>query len=173
VAGVWLSRGPLAGGWARRAGTPARLLASTAPAATRARTAVAARPAAPRVPALQQPFSAGVRGTVHQGVSAGGMAVVDLRMRLSGAVSGVLRVRIAGDSAPGGGVAMRRSAVALGPRSQPGRLQGRIDALQGSTLEALVGGTTGPAVRLRLDLALNGSSVRGTVSGRPVTAANG
>jgi hypothetical protein len=125
------------------------------------------------VPALQQPFSAGLRGTVHQGVSAGGMAVVDLRMRLSGAVSGVLRVRIAGDAAPGGGVAMRRSAVALGPRSQPGRLQGRIDALRGSTLEALVGGATGPAVRLRVDLALNGSSVRGSVSGRPVTAADG
>ena len=63
---------------------------------------------------------------------------------------------------------MSRSAVTLGPRSTPGALQGRIDALQASSLEALVGSSAGPAVRLRVDLALAADAVSGTVSGRPL-----
>jgi hypothetical protein len=160
--GGWLVQGPLAAGWAGRAGTPARLLASPAPAP--------ARPAQPATTSpLLQPFSAGLRGRLKQGPSASGSAVVDLRMRLTGGVPGVLRVRLAGDSAPGGGVAMRRSAVTLGPPSAPGRLQGRIVSLQGSSLEALVGSSDGRAMRLRVDLSLGQRSVGGTVVGRPVT----
>ena len=64
----------------------------------------------------------------------------------------MLRLRIAGDPAAGGGVLMRRSAVTLGPPAAPGQLQGRIVALQGSTLEALVRTTDGRAERLRVDL---------------------
>ncbi len=159
---IWLPRGPLAEGWARRSGTPRSLLASP----------VRARVASVR-PAFGQPFSAGLRGTVHQGTSADGLAVVDLRMRLTGQVAGVLRVRVAGRPAPGGGVIMSRSAVSLGPRSAPGELQGRIEALDGSSLQALVGTDGGDAVRLRVDLALGETSVRGTISGRPVAEGSG
>jgi hypothetical protein len=163
--GAWLLQGPLARGWARRAGTPAPLLASVRPVAPRA----AATPAPTPTPSpLEQPFSAGLTGTVHQGVSAGGTAVVDLRLRLTGGAAGVLRVRIGGTASPGGGVLLRHSSVTLGPRSAPAQLAGRIDALQGSSLEALVGSRRGAAVRLRVDLQLAGSSVSGTVSGRPV-----
>jgi hypothetical protein len=169
VLGIWLTRGPLAGGWAGRSGTPATLLASTAPAPAR----TAAEPRSTDGSALQRPFSAGLRGTLHRGLSAGGTSVVDLRMRLTGGVPGVLRVRIAGQPAPGGGVAMSRSAVTLGPRSTPGEFQGRIDALQGSSLDALVGSAAGRAVRLRVDLALSAAAVSGTVSGRPVTETAG
>ena len=66
----------------------------------------------------------------------------------------MLRIRIAGRAAPGGGVTMTRSAVTLGPRRDPGEWQGRIDALSGSSLEALVGSGGGAAVRLRVDLNL-------------------
>jgi sulfoxide reductase heme-binding subunit YedZ len=157
AAAIWLPSGPLAAGWARRSGTPRSLLASPVPA----------RAASVR-PAFGQPFSAGLRGSVHQGMSADGLAVVDLRMRLTGRVAGVLRVRVAGRPAPGGGVIMSRSAVSLGPRSAPGALQGRIEALDGSSLQALVGDDRGDAVRLRVDLVLGERSVRGSVSGRPV-----
>ncbi len=159
---IWLPRGPLAEGWARRSGTPRSLLGSPAPAQ-----------AASVRPAFGQPFAAGLRGTVHQGMSADGLAVVDLRMRLTGGVGGVLRVRVAGRPAPGGGVIMSRSAVSLGPRSAPGALQGRIEALDGSSLQALVGSDGGDAVRLRVDLTLGESSVRGTVSGRPIAEGSG
>jgi hypothetical protein len=159
---IWLPRGPLAEGWARRSGTPRSLLVPP-----RAMRAASVRPA------FGRPFSAGLRGTVHRGMSANGLAVVDLRMRLTGAVAGVLRVRVAGRPASGGGVIMSRSAVSLGPRRAPGALQGRIEALDGSSLEALVGTGGGDAVRLRVDLTLGGTSVRGTVSGRPVAERTG
>jgi sulfoxide reductase heme-binding subunit YedZ len=165
--GGWLLQGPLARGWARRAGTPPTLLASVRPVAPRAAATPAPAPTPTRSP-LEQAFSAGLTGTVHQGVSAGGSAVVDLRLRLTRGASGVLRVRIAGRAASGGGVLLRRSAVTLGPRSAPNELAGRIDALQGSSLEALVGSSSGAAVRLSINLQLAGSSVSGTVSGRPM-----
>jgi DMSO/TMAO reductase YedYZ heme-binding membrane subunit len=168
AAAIWLAQGPLAGGWARRAGTPPRLLASAAPVPS-----LTTRPRRSRLSALQRPFTAGLTGSVRRGLSAGGMAVIDLRMRLTGGVPGILRVRIGGAAANGGGVLMRRSAVTLGPRSAPGELQGRIDALQGSSLEALVGASAGPAVRLRVDLALSTDTVRGTVSGSPVNGTAG
>jgi hypothetical protein len=170
VTAFWLVQGPLASGWARRAGTPAKLLASTPRAVRSAARTPAHAPTAARTPALQRPFTAAVHGTLHQGRSSGGLAVIDLRMHLSGGPSGVLRVRIAGNAAQGGGVSMTRSAVTLGPRSAPGTLQGRIDALQGTSIDALLGAATGPAVRLRADLALAGSTVSGHVSGRPVGA---
>ncbi len=157
---LWLPAGPLADGWARRAGTPQRLLPRARPLAP-----VAARTAPP---ALTRSFTAGLRGTITQGMSADGQAVVDLRIRLTDGVAGRLRVRVAGDPAAGGGVIMRRSAVALGPPQHPGEFQGRIDALDGTRLEALVGSTDGRAVRLRVALTLDGDAVTGTVSGQPV-----
>lgn len=163
VVGVWLALGPLADGWARRAGTPATLLAATPSTSNRA----------PRS-ALERPFSAGLHGTVQRGTSAGGLAIIDLRLRLTGGAAGVLRVRIAGDADPGGGVVMRRSAVTLGPPSAPGRLRGRIDALQGTSLEALVRSAAGRTVRLRVQLTLlSGDAVDGTISGAPVAEASG
>ena len=168
VLGIWLLQGPLASGWARRSGTPAALLASAAPVSARS----APRPREKAGSALLLPFSAGLRGKIQQGVSAGGMTVVDLRMRLTGGVNGVLRMRIAGQESQGGGVLMSRSAVTLGPPSRPRELQGRISSLRGPSLEALVG-AAGHASRLRIDLAISGADVRGTVSGRPLTESVG
>lgn len=168
--GVLLWRGPLAGSWARRSGTPPALLASSTPA--KPRSVPAAARSAPASPLLR-PFSADVRGSLRQGTSAGGSAVVDLRLRLRGGTDGVLRVRIAGQPSGGGGVLMRRSAVSLGPRSAPGEFQGRVVSLSGSTLEALVGSSAGQALRLRVDLVLSAASVSGTVSSRPWTGTSG
>jgi hypothetical protein len=122
------------------------------------------------VPALERPFAAQLAGSLSEGQSRDGTAVVDLRLRLSGGPGGVLRIRLAGRQDPSGGVLMSRSAVTLGPASAPGRLQGRSDSLGGSSLEALVGGPDGRAMRLQVDLALDGSSASGTISGRPVGA---
>jgi len=170
VAGIWLAHGPLGGGWARRSGTPATLLASAAPASARAARAQPGRAAGS---SRLQPFSAGLHGAVRQGLSSGGLDVVDLRLRLTGGVHDLLRVRIAGRPAPGGGVLMSRSAVTMGPRSTPGEFRGRIVSLQGSTLEALVGSADGRALRLHADLALSQTTVRGTLSARPVTTVAG
>jgi DMSO/TMAO reductase YedYZ heme-binding membrane subunit len=157
VIGAWLAIGPLADGWARRAGTPTALLSPG--------TAVGS--------ALERSFSASVRGTLRHSTSADGSAVVSLRMRLVGGPPGVLRVRITGTAAAGGGVSMDRSSVTLGPPSAPDELKGEIDALQNTSLEAVVRSVRGRSVRLRVDLALSGDTVDGTVSGRPITEATG
>jgi hypothetical protein len=163
VLAVWLVTGPLAPGWAQRAGTPSTLLRTAARAPQPLRTQ-------PPVPALERPFDARLEGSLQEGFSAGGSAVVDLRLRLAGGPDGVLRIRIAGQPDSGGGVVMSRSAVTLGPPSAAGQLQGRIDALQDTSLEALVGAHDGRAMRLRVELTLEGASVSGTISGRPVRA---
>ena len=79
----------------------------------------------------------------------------------------MLRIRLAGRQAPGGGVEMTRSAVTLGTRQDPGEWQGRIDALDGNSLEALVGSAQSEAVRLHIDLTLGDPDVTGTITGRP------
>ncbi len=152
---VWLPRGPLADGWSRRAGTPPALLASAAPAAARSRSA------------FERPFAARVHGTLREGMGTDGLAVIDLPMRLTDGAEGVLRVRIAGQPARGGGVLMRRSAVSLGSREVPDQFVGRVDALEGSSLDALVGSGSGAAVRLHIELTLTDTSFSGTVTGRP------
>jgi hypothetical protein len=166
--GIWLPQGPLARGWAKRAGTPEGVLAAFAPRAP-------ARPPARRAPArrpdaLARPFSATLAGSVRNGVSAGGIGVADLRMRLQGGASGVLRIRLGGRSLPGGGLQMDRSAVTLGPRRDPARYSGRIEVLRDNVLRALVGSSEGRAIRLTVDLSLGGTAVSGHVRGTPVGA---
>jgi sulfoxide reductase heme-binding subunit YedZ len=162
---VWLAQGPLAGGWARRAGTPAAVLAAFSP-----RTSVTQIRAAP-VDALAKPFTATLAGTIHNGLSADGIAVVDLSMRLRGRASGMLRIQLGGQALPNGGLRMDRSAVTLGPRADPTRYQGRIEFLQNSQVRSLVGSPNGRAVRLTVELSLGQSTVRGQVHGTPVRSA--
>ncbi|HEY2602360.1 MAG TPA: ferric reductase-like transmembrane domain-containing protein [Thermoleophilaceae bacterium] len=161
---VWLAQGPLARGWARRAGTPASVLAAFAPPGSA--SAPAARAAARS--SLDQPFSAGLRGVIKRGHSAGGSAVVDLRMHLTRGPPGVLRIRLGGQPLADGGLLMNRSAVSFGPPSDAARYRGRVEALRDTVLQTLVGSPQGNAVRLVIRLFFNGGSVRGDVQGTPV-----
>jgi hypothetical protein len=162
--GIWLPQGPLAGGWARRAGTPAPVLTAFAPRAP-ARSA-----AVPKRDALARPFSATLAGHIDNGTSSSGLGVADLRMRLEGGPRGVLRLRLGGQALPGGGLRMDRSAVTLGPPRDPARYSGRIQTLRNNVLSALVGSSDGQAVRLTVELNLSGNSVGGQVRGTPVGA---
>jgi methionine sulfoxide reductase heme-binding subunit len=160
---VWLPSGPLASGWARRAGTPATVLAAFHPKATTvvATTKVRADPFA-------HAFSASFTGPLREGTSASGLSVVDLRLRLDGRPDGILRIRLGGAPLPGGGLRMDRSAVTLGPPGSPGEYQGRVDFLQDTVLRAKVGSAAGHALRLDVNLSIAGDTVQGTVNGRPL-----
>jgi len=162
---AWVAQGPLASGWAGRAGTPASVLNAFAP---RAPVRVAAT--APAPDPLVQPFTATVEGRLRNGVSTSGIGVVELSMSLHAGPHGRLRVRIGGQPLPGGGLHMDRSAVTLGPPNDPGRYRGRINFLQGSQLRALVGSSDGHAIRLTLNLSLSPNSVSGQLLGAPVVA---
>jgi sulfoxide reductase heme-binding subunit YedZ len=158
-------QGPLASGWARRAGTPTSVLAAFGSPVT----AVVSAPAATRPgDRLGQAFSATLTGRLRSGPAGDGSAVIDLPLRLHGDASGRLRIRIAGSPLQDGGIAMRRSAVTLGPRSRPREYQGRVGRLSGQDLEALVGSADGRALRLRVHLTASGGQVGGTVHATPV-----
>jgi len=162
----WLAQGPLANGWARRAGTPPAVLAAFSPK-PQARTTSAR---ASRVDQFARPFSAGLAGVVRRGQGNDGTDVVDLRMRLKDGPPGALRIRLGGRALAGGGLIMRRSAVTFGPPSKPNRYSGRVQSLRDSTLRVLVGSTQGRAIDLGIQLSLDGNSVTGAVRGSPVEA---
>lgn len=162
---VWLPAGPLAKSWPKKAGTPRSVIAAFRPAAAKATTTAAAK--APADP-FGRAFSASFQGPMREGASAGGLEVVDLRLRLDGSPDGVLRIRLGGAPLPGGGLRMDRSAVTLGPPGSPGEYQGKVDFLQNTVLRAKVGSSAGRALRLDVNLSIEGGIVQGTVDGRPL-----
>jgi sulfoxide reductase heme-binding subunit YedZ len=149
---VWLPQGPLAQGWAQRAGTPSRLLAAARPQSARATAVADARG-----------FSATLSGAERDGTSADGSAVVDLALRLEPG-PGTLRVRLAGPALAGGGVALRTSAVTL---VHGAVYQGRIEQLDGTTLGSLVATPDGRALQLRIELAQQDGALSGQLIARP------
>lgn len=149
---AWGAQGPLASGWARRAGTPRSLLAAAVAAPRHAGT-----------PAPAVPFSAALSGAVRRHTAPDGRsAVVELALTLSGARTGRLDVRLSGVPAAGGGISLTDGRVSL--RSGRGYV-GRVTALNGQALEAVVRSSGAPALRLRIDLAIDAASatVTGTV----------
>ncbi len=158
---AWLPGGPLGARWARRAGTPAALLAAartaqigSASASSTARSAVDA------------PFTAQVSGTITQGTDANSRLVVDLRLRLSGAGDRRLHIRLEGQRADGGGVAMTASQVTLASAGEPAIYNGAITSLDGTEIGAHLVRADGRALDLIASLTIDQSA--GTVAGEVV-----
>jgi hypothetical protein len=155
---IFTLAGPLQSGWARRAGTPATLLAH---AATPAPSVPVRSPAHP-----PSSFSAQLSGTVQQTPADGG-AIVELDMNLSGGAGGRLRVRIGGQPVGGGGLSMTGSQIDL---LTGGTLfQGTITALQGRQFTARVRSADDTRLLLDVDLQIDQSSntVSDSVQSRP------
>jgi len=134
---AWLATGPLKPGWARRAGTPASLLAGSAGSAGSVGSAGPASSAsspgssagggsaAANLPAI--PFSASLSGHVSQNTDPGsGNAVVRIQTTVSPAGGGraVLAIVITGRAAADGGVSMSASRVTFGPAASPASTAG-------------------------------------------------
>ncbi|MGH2869691.1 MAG: ferric reductase-like transmembrane domain-containing protein [Solirubrobacteraceae bacterium] len=149
--------GPLEKGWAKRAGTPATLLAQAAPVrVVRTGTPV------PGPAAALKSFTAKLSGRVAQKSASGG-ALVDLDLRLGGGARGRLRVRLAGAPIPGGGLSMTGSQVDLLEAGRSSALTGQISSLAGQNFVAKV---TGGGSALTLNVRLNIDQQTGTVSGQ-------
>ena len=150
---VWAAGGPLASGWARRAGTPSRLLG--APAAAQTATSAAAQ--APALPAT--PFQAPVTGTYStSSPGADGLVTVGMSATAAGGAKGLLHVVLRGVPLENGGVQMTGSRVSFGPREAPGAYSGQIVSLEGPRLVASVQDSRGDALDLTLLLRLDSSS---------------
>jgi hypothetical protein len=170
VAG-WAWAGPLAPGWARRAGTPAALLARSSGNVTTPSAGSAGgvsegsgtsgiRSGSSAFPAL--PFQARLAGTVAFAPGpASGDSSVTLAMADGSAVR--LKVVISGPAVQGG-VAMTASSVTLGPAPAPARYTGHVVVLEGSVIQATVSGA-GQRLSLAIDLTSQTSTaVTGTVT---------
>jgi DMSO/TMAO reductase YedYZ heme-binding membrane subunit len=177
VAGVvaFTLAGPLQRGWARRAGTPLRLLgvhpvASTGSSgSTGSTTSTAAATSTSAKGPLDHSFTASLSGTVSQEAAAGG-AIVELSLRLSGRASGQMRIRLGGQPLPSGGLSLTGSQVDLTGPGMPSAMAGKVVSLQGDQFEARVSDASGSVVDLRASLTIdqNTGDVKGTMTGDPV-----
>ncbi len=164
---VWLPSGPLAAGWARRAGTPSYLLTTAATSASATAGPSPRRTNGPASRSSATTFTAPVSGPVRQGES-DERAIVDITVRVGGQQLSKLRIRIAGLPLAGGGVQMTSSRVTLGPASNPDQFEGRITALEGTNVRARVDDASGTTLSVVAQLQFDGSgNVDGTVSVSP------
>ena len=138
---VWLTAGPLAAGWARRAGTPPGILAQLAstPAVASVVPSAPARsgPSGSSSALPAAPFSAQVVGSISQSdPAADGRITIRLATSFRGSATGVLDVELVGKPVQGGGVLLDTSRVTMGPNSQPSLYRGAVVALQGDQIVA-------------------------------------
>jgi Ferric reductase like transmembrane component len=151
---AWVWAGPLRPGWARRAGTPAALLARSG-----GTTVSGARSGQSVFPAV--PFQLPIAGTVAMQPGPGtGQRTVTIDATSGTAAR--LRVVISGPAVQGG-VEMAASRVSFGPPAAPQRYTGRLVALAGTSMQAIVSGA-GQRLTLTVDLAQSGGSVTGTLA---------
>jgi sulfoxide reductase heme-binding subunit YedZ len=161
---IFTLAGPLQHGWARRAGTPANLLASGRTAAV----AVVQRKVVSQSGGWNEPFSARLKGTVNQTNEPTG-AIVDLSARVTGGLRGRLRMRLAGTPLDNGGLSMTGSQVDLLGDGRPTVMAGRITALEGTRFVATMSDSAGSRMQLRGELNIDSSNdtVAGSLSGSP------
>jgi len=162
----WLAVGPMRPGWARRAGTPAALLARTQPAvaAQSANTAPGVGGQQATAALFTPPFTANLQGTLRQTQpDAQGQETVTLDARLSSGASGLLHVVLQGPALDNGGIQMTQSSATLGSTASPSLYQGRVVGLQGTSMTAALRRADGTALQLSIQLQIDSST--GTVTG--------
>ena len=169
---VWLPTGPLASGWAKRAGTPGSLLGtpSSVPPSASATAGSSSGSGTGSVAGSLAPssFTAHVTGTVSQSQLSSGLVEIDLHLGLSGQSLSALDIRLDGQPLGGGGVAMSSSTVTLGQRSNPALYRGQVTGLEGSNIHARVRARNGSlALTAGLRIDPNAGTVTGTVTAQP------
>jgi hypothetical protein len=158
---VWLPSGPLGSGWAKRAGTPASLLAHTSSTSAGGPSSSSGTSHSTTVTA----FQAAVSGTLTQSTNASGLVVVEISLSVQNATLPKLAVQITGNQ-EGSGVQMTASTVTAGTAADPSEFSGQVTSLSGTEIEAEVNGG-GQTLRLVLALQIDSGSVRGTLELTP------
>jgi hypothetical protein len=163
---VWLPSGPLAAGWAQKAGTPASLLhvaaasssSSSPSSSSTSTTSSSSSPAS---------FTANVSGTITQGTASDGTGHVDIALSVAGQKLDTLAVHLRGQPLDDGGLQMTSSTVTLGTQSEPSQYSGQVTSLHGTDINARVSdGTHQLNLVMQLDLRGSGSA-SGTLSASP------
>ncbi len=154
----WTFTGPDAPGWARRAGTPASLIAGASIQPTGSLN-------------LRVPFNARLTGTVRNHSTAGNRVTVSISASLSGGALGAMRLTLEGAPLRDGGMRLGRGTATLGTTSQPFRYTGTVVGLDGTAIRARVHDATGHAITLAVSVNIDPSAgtLTGTVSARAAT----
>src|SRR5579884_89274 len=121
--GIWWHSGPAQPGWARRAGTPTRLIASlrnVRDALASVGPSTSARP--------PQSFETAIVGTIHQWQGADGYDHVAMSFALAGGPHGQLRIELRGTPVAGG-VSMTASGVSFVPATTRAVYLGSVTGL--------------------------------------------
>lgn len=160
----WTMIGPARTGWARRAGTPASLLASSGGAQ---RATASGGQGATTSATLSPPFTASLSGTVVERDGADGRSTVTIDAALTQGATGTLNVVLRGEAIAGGGVQLDDSSVTLGTGDRPDLYTGRVTGLDGGRVVASLAGPDRRAlvVSMRLDIDGATGAVTGTVRG--------
>jgi sulfoxide reductase heme-binding subunit YedZ len=165
---VWLPSGPLAAGWAKKAGTPASILKASASSSSSSgsSSSSSSSSSAASSPTAPASFNAQVSGTVDQGPIEGGLYRVDIRLKVAGQQLSALEIRLRGQPLQGGGLQMTSSAVTLGTQANTRIYGGQVTSLQGTSINAQVRDGAGHTLRLALQLQIDSTNntAAGTVS---------
>jgi Ferric reductase like transmembrane component len=155
VLAIWVVSGPLASGWARRAGTPASVLAAAQPAAaTAAPAAVPPTTPAPRATgSLASGIQADFSGTFHQtSPDAQGEIVVSLVGQGSAGAGVGVDVELRGHPVRGGGVSLERGTVTLSGGTGGDEFTGAVVGLQDQAIVADVVDAGGQRLQVTLNV---------------------
>jgi DMSO/TMAO reductase YedYZ heme-binding membrane subunit len=162
---LWYQSGPAQHGWARRAGTPATVLAKGV-TSTRATGNVSLE----QPPPAPTSFVSALSGAVREVQAGDGLVTVRLSLRLRGGPRGAARIDLRG--IPGDeGVSMTASGVSFVPATTRAVYTGQVVGLEGPRVVAAVRDAAGD--RLRLDFDLSIGRVSRTVSGVVTARADG
>ena len=151
----WLAVGPLATGWATRAGTPPSLLGAGSAATT---TAVH------HAAQLVLPATSTFDGTATQQQGASGGMELEFRGTLSGSSELVLDIRLTGQLEQSGGFFVQGGRVTLGPRDDQSRFTGQIAGVSNGQISSQLEDDRGDAVTL--DAALQVLNAAGAAGGQ-------
>jgi methionine sulfoxide reductase heme-binding subunit len=157
---AWYRSGPLQHGWARRAGTPAAVLARAHPATGAVAQASLRRHVSS--PAPPRSFVSAIAGSLSERQASNGLVDIQIALRLRGGPRGAARIYLRGEPT-GGGVAMTASGVSFVPATTGSVYTGSVVGLEGSRVRAVVRDSAGN--RLSLQFALSIDQARSSVSG--------
>jgi hypothetical protein len=167
---VWLPSGPLAAGWAKKAGTPAALLrAASASGASSSRASSSGGSSSRASSSSAASFTANASGTISQGQLNNGLTSVNISLSLAGPRLNTLGIDLQGQPSDDGGIEMTSSSVTLGPRSDPSQYQGQVTSLNGTNITAQVRDGRGNHLTVLAQLQVNSDagSASGNVSVSP------
>jgi DMSO/TMAO reductase YedYZ heme-binding membrane subunit len=159
---AWANNGPLAAGWAARAGTPASLLHPKSSTGTQSTVTTSTK-----APLPTPPYSAPLSGTINETTpDSSGNTVVTLSAQTGGSVHADLKIVLDGISNGSGGLTqMTSNSASFGPTSDPALYAGSVITLQDNEVNVSFSSSTAAPPQLLVTTTLQLNFGAGTFTG--------